>query len=203
MTPSNIKLGFSRTGVWQVNPAVFKDSTFSVSAPYTLTTDDNAVDPWLDVHARIFLRGELLASSATVTNSGTVCTAVGAHVKSAAVLDVLRQRAAKRGQDAERQRIAAAAAAQKKTEHAAATEANAARRATAATLRTVRVQRGRGGEPARGGRRSCLHSSARSPPPREARHCESAGGRAACVNSLCLCVLSAISCSSNGEPSRW
>jgi len=137
MTPSNIKLGFARTGVWPVNPAVFTDSTFSVSAPYTLTTDADAVDPWLDVHTRFFLRGESLANSVTVTKTGTVCTAAGAHVTSAAVLDVLRQRAAKRGEDAERKRIAAAAAAQKKTERAAATEANAARRAAAATRRTA------------------------------------------------------------------
>ena len=66
-----------------------------------------------------------------------MCTAAGAHVTSAAVLDVLCQRAAKRGEDAERKRIAATAAAQKKTERAAATGANAARRAAAATRRTA------------------------------------------------------------------
>jgi len=137
VTPSNIKLGFARTDVWPVNPAVFTDSTFSVSAPFTLTTDADAVDPWLDVHARFFLRGESLANSVTVTRTGTVCKAAGAHVTSAAVLEVLRQRADKRGEDAERKRIAAAAAAQKKTERAATTEANAARRAVAETRWTA------------------------------------------------------------------
>jgi len=137
MTPSNIKLGFALTGVWPVNPAVFPDSTVSVSAPYTLTTDADAVDSWLDVHARFFLRAESLANSVTVTRTGTVCKAAGAHVTSAAVLDVLRQPAARRGEDAERQRIAAAAAAQKKTEHAAATSAYVARRAAVATRRTA------------------------------------------------------------------
>jgi len=33
MTPSITKLDFARTGVWPVNPSVFSDSTFSVSAP--------------------------------------------------------------------------------------------------------------------------------------------------------------------------
>jgi len=102
-----------------------------------LTTDADAVDPWLDVHARFFFRGESLAKGVTATKTGTVCTAAGDHVTSAAVLDVLRQWAAKRGEDAERKRIAATAAAQKKTERAAATEANAARREAAATRRTA------------------------------------------------------------------
>ena len=66
-----------------------------------------------------------------------MCTAAGAHVTSATVIDVLRQRAAKRGEDAERKRIAAAVVAQKKTERAAATEANAAHRAAAGTRRTA------------------------------------------------------------------
>ena len=79
-----------------------------------LTTDADAVDPWLDVHARFFWRGESLANSVTVTKTGTVCTAAGAHVTSEAVIDVLRQREVKRAGEAERKRVAAAAAAQKK-----------------------------------------------------------------------------------------
>jgi len=108
MTPSSIKLGFARTGVWPANPAVFTASTVSVSAPDTLTTDADAVDPWLDFHATFYLREESLASSVTVTKTGTVCTAAGAHIRSAAVLDVLRQRAVKRGEDEDRKRFAAA-----------------------------------------------------------------------------------------------
>mgnify|MGYP000474277128 CR=1 FL=1 len=110
ITPSKIKFGFARTDVWPVNMAVFTDTTWSVSAIYTLTTDTDAVDPWLDVHARFLWRGESQANSVTVTKTGTVFTAAGAHVTSAAVLHVLRQPEANRGEDAERKRIAAAAA---------------------------------------------------------------------------------------------
>ena len=137
ITPSNIKLGFVRTGVWPVNPAVFTDATFSVSAPYTLTANADVVDPWPDVHARFFLRGESLANSVTVRKTGTVCTAAGAHVTSEAVINVLRQREVKRAGEAERKRVAAAAAAQKKIERVSAAEASAACRAAAATRRTA------------------------------------------------------------------
>ena len=90
ITPSKIKFGFASTDVWPVNMDVFTDSTWSVSAFCTLTTDTDAMDPWLDVHSRFLLRGESHANSVTVTKTRIVCTAAGAHVTSAAVLHVLR-----------------------------------------------------------------------------------------------------------------
>jgi len=103
----------------------------------TLTTDVDAVDPWLDVQARLLCRWDSLDNSVTVTKNGIVCTALCAHVTSAAVLNVLRKREVKREKKTKLKCVVAVVAAQKSSERAAAIKASAAFRAAAAILRTA------------------------------------------------------------------
>lgn len=77
--------------------------------------------------------GESLAISVTVSKTGTVCTAAGAHVSSAPVLAVVKTRADGRPKASSDKVAEAAAAAQKKVVRVAAAEARAA--ATAEALR--------------------------------------------------------------------
>jgi len=104
---------------------------------FTQRLDVDAVDPWLDVHARLLWRWDSLDNSVSVTKNGIVCTAVGAHVTSAAVLNVQRKREVKREKKAKLKCVAAAVAVQKRMERATAAKASAAFRAAAATLWTA------------------------------------------------------------------
>ena len=89
MTPGNIKAGFEKTGIHPLNPDVFTDKTFGVSAVYA---EKDTSEPWADVHKRFFKDGASLANSAPVTKTGTLDTTAGAHVTNAAVSAVLQRR---------------------------------------------------------------------------------------------------------------
>jgi len=54
MTPSNIKAGFQKTGIYPLNPDVFSDKTFGVSAVYNSDPTAPIADPWVNVHTRFF-----------------------------------------------------------------------------------------------------------------------------------------------------
>jgi len=115
----------------------FSDNTVAISVPYAAEGDVNATDPWHDVHRRFFLPEDSLSKSVTATRTGTVSTSSGCHVKSDAVIAVVRARAARRADEAKNKSSAEAAAAQRKIEKAAAAVAAAAKKADRAAAAAV------------------------------------------------------------------
>jgi len=92
MTPSNIKAGFQKTGIYPLKPGVLADKTFGISAVQHSDPAAPFADPWVNVHTRFFKDGESLANSAPVARTGSLDTTAGAHVTNASVLAVFQQR---------------------------------------------------------------------------------------------------------------